>query len=119
MAYNEEFVERILAQLNKLSNASIQEKKMFGGICFMVDDKMCCGTHIDVKTGESLLLCRVGEELYESALEHSYSIPMNFTGKPMKGYVYIIEEGFKTEKDLSHWLELCLAYNPMAKKSKK
>lgn len=118
MAFNEISLNRIREALFD-KNVSFLEKKMFSGVCIMVDDKMCCGTHIDKKTNEDLLLCRIGEEIYEEALEMENCIPMEFTGKPMKGYVFITEQGFNTAKKLDYWLQLCLDFNPKAKKSKK
>ena len=55
----------------------------------------------------------------EKALELSFVLPMNFTGKPMKGYIYVSEEGIETQKDLTYWIQLCVDFNPIAKKSKK
>ena len=118
MAFNEQTADRIRCALLE-KGADIGEKRMFGGICFMVDDKMCCGTHTDKKTGEELLLCRVGEARYEEALEQDYVIPMEFTGRAMKGYVYVTQDGLKTNKKLNYWLQLCLDYNPLARRSKK
>ncbi len=118
MAYKEETAQRIrLTLLTK--GVEFTEKKMFSGICFMVDDKMCCGTHLDKKTNEDLLLCRIGEANYESALEMNDCIPMEFTGKPMKGYVFVTENGFSKDQDLSRWLQMCVDFNPLAKKSGK
>lgn len=118
MAYSEEFVQRIrLILLEK--GVDFSEKKMFAGVCFMVDDKMCFGTHLDKKSGENLLMCRVGESAYATALESRHVIPMEFTGKPMKGYVYVLGDGHQKDKDLSFWVQKCLDFNPLAKKSKK
>ncbi|MFZ7115350.1 MAG: TfoX/Sxy family protein [Bacteroidota bacterium] len=118
MAFNEKTAQRIREiLLNK--GADFKEKTMFSGICFMVDNKMCCGTHIDKKTNEEYLLCRIGEKAQEKAMEKDNVIPMNFTGKSMKGYIFVVEEGFKSKKDLSYWLQLCLDFNPVAKASKK
>lgn len=118
MAFNEKTAQRIREiLLNK--GADFTEKTMFSGICFMVDNKMCCGTHIDKKTNEEYLLCRIGEKAQEKAMEKDNVIPMNFTGKSMKGYIFVVEEGFKSKKDLSYWLQLCLDFNPVAKASKK
>ncbi|HLP64885.1 TfoX/Sxy family protein [Flavobacterium sp.] len=118
MPYNEALAIRIRNAFYE-KNIVFTEKKMFSGICFMVDDKMCCGTHVDKKNNEDVLLCRIGENEYEKALEIVNCIPMEFTGKPMKGYVYVTENGIKSPKDLEHWLQLCLDFNPLAKKSKK
>jgi hypothetical protein len=65
------------------------------------------------------LLCRIGEQAYSKALEMENVIPMEFTGKAMKGYVFVTENGHKSAKDLKHWLQLCLDFNPLAKASKK
>lgn len=118
MAYNDQLVDRIRDILS-LKNVDFYDKKMFGGICFMVDDKMCCGTHIDKKTNEDLLLCRVGEDVYAASLEKEGCIPMEFTGKPMKGYVYVRGEVLDSQKTLAYWIQLCLDFNHLAKKSKK
>lgn len=118
MAVNEAIIGRIRTIFFD-KNIDFVEKSMFGGCCFMVDDKMCCGTHTDKKTGDNFLLCRIGEDAYEAALEQGDCIPMEFTGKPMRGYVFVTEAGYKSRAELEHWLQLCLDYNPMAKKSKK
>ena len=68
MAYDENQAQRIREVLTDL-NSVFSEKKMFSGICFMVDEKMCCGTHIDKSSGQSLLLCRISESVAEKALE--------------------------------------------------
>lgn len=118
MAYNELTLSRMRDILVE-RNVIFSEKKMFSGVCIMVDEKMCCGTHIDKATNEDLLLCRIGEGEYESALEQNGCIPMEFTGKPMKGYVFITQEGHKSKNQLAYWIDLCLAFNPLAKKTKK
>jgi TfoX N-terminal domain len=118
MAYDETTAQNIRQVLHE-KGADFTEKKMFAGVCFLVDDKMCCGTHLDKKTGDSLLLCRIGEAAYESALQRDGCIPMEFTGKPMKGFVFVNEEGIRNRKDLENWVQLCLDFNPLAKKSKK
>jgi hypothetical protein len=118
MAFNDNTVQRI-REFFQQKNVDFYEKKMFSGVCFMVDDKMCCGTHIDKQTGDDFLLCRLGEEAYLKALETEHVVPMEFTGKPMKGYVYVTELGHKSAKDLNYWLQLCLDFNPLAKSSKK
>ncbi len=118
MAYNELTANRI-RQILLEKEVIFAEKNMFGGVCFMVDDKMCCGTHFDKKMEEELLLCRVGEAAYENALEHPNCIPMEFTGKPMKGYVFVNENGHKSNTELAYWIQLCLEFNPFAHKSNK
>ncbi|MFZ1703388.1 MAG: TfoX/Sxy family protein [Saprospiraceae bacterium] len=118
MAYSELHAERIRGVFFS-KNVPFTEKKMFSGVCFMVDDKMCCGTHTDKKSGEEMLLCRIGEEVYEKALQQEGCIPMEFTGKPMKGFVFMLEHAIQKNEDLEHWIQLCLDFNPKAKKSGK
>ena len=118
MAFNENTVKRI-REIMKQKKVPFSEKKMFSGVCFMVDDKMCCGTHIDKKTEEDFLLCRIGEEAYAGALKKENVIPMEFTGRSMKGYIFVKGKGYSNDKDLQYWLQLCLDYNPIAKSSKK
>ena len=118
MPFDETVVMRIRELLLE-KHVEFSEKKMFSGICFMVDDKMCCATHIDKISGESLLLCRIGEEAYQIEIEKDECIPMNFTGKSMKGYLYVTEHGFKDKKSLVYWIQRCLDFNPLAQKSKK
>lgn len=112
MAYDEYTAERCRNLLGeKTKNA--YEKKMFGGLCFMVDDKMCFGL-----VNEELM-ARVGPEFYEEALQQPGVRDMDFTGRPMKGYVFISPEGYDTEVQLSFWIDRCLAFNPRVKLSKK
>lgn len=110
MAYSEELSNRIGEALSHLEN--VTEKRMFGGICYMVNDKMCVGVAGDK------LMCRIGEAAYGEALERPGCKEMTFTGRPMKGYVFVDDEGMKTRKDFQYWIDLCLAFNPEAKISK-
>lgn len=118
MPYREETLERIKQVLYD-KEVNFAEKKMFSGVCIMVDEKMCLGTHIDKKTGEDFLLCRMSEADCAKALKKPNVIPMEFTGKAMKGYVFVKGPGFKTQKDLAGWIQMCLDFNPEAKRSKK
>ena len=112
MAYDELLADRI-SQVLKDKNIEAKEKKMMGGLTFMVDDKMCVGI---VKNN---LMARIGPEMYESALSKKGVQPMDFTGRPMKGYVFIAPEGVDMDEDLEYWVQLCLDFNPIAKSSKK
>lgn len=111
MAYNEKIAIRIMECLVDVSN--IEEKEMFGGIAFMIDGKMCIGVVKDD------MMCRIDPDKYEEALEQRGCRPMDFTGRPMKGWVFIDEEGMKNKKDLDYWIGLALEFNKKVKKSKK
>ena len=118
MAYDEFLADRA-RRILKEKSIPFEEKKMMGGLCFMVDDKMCFGMHIDKKTNASFLMARVGLDQYENALAKPHCTVMNFTGRVMKGYVFITEEGIDTEADLEGWIQMCLDFIPLAKSSKK
>ena len=112
MAYNEYLQERIESILNE-KRIQFEAKKMMGGLCFLVDDKMCIGIVKDD------LMARVGAESYEELLEREGARPMDFTKRPMKGYVFVSPEGVDFDRDLEFWVQRCLDFNPMAKSSKK
>lgn len=118
MAYDEYIADRIRNAFNALGCPYI-ERKMFSGLCFMVDDKMCCGIHYDKKKETDLLMARIGTDASEDAMKREGCHPMDFTGRPMKGYVFVTPDGFDTEEDLLHWIGLCVQFNPLAKASKK
>ena len=118
MAYSEFLADR-RRRIFMDAKANFSEKKMMGGLCFMVNDKMCCGIHYDKKRETDLLMARIGEESYPKAIKKEGCHPMDFTGRPMKGYVFVSPEGFDLDKDLDYWIQLCLDFNPEAKSSKK
>ena len=117
MAYDDYLADRIRRQL-KEKRIHFTDMKMMGGLLFKVDNKMFCGIHIDKKYGDSLLMARIGEDAYETAIRSKYCLPMDFTGRPMRGYIFVTSDGFDSEDDLSHYLDLCMAFNPLAKTSK-
>ena len=117
MAYDEYLADRIRRQLRE-KRIVFLEMKMMGGLLFKVDNKMFCGIHIDKKYGDSLLMARIGEDTYETEIKSKHCLPMDFTGRPMRGYIFVTTDGFDSEDDLSHYLELCMAFNPLAKASK-
>ncbi len=116
MAYDEYMADRIRRILNE-RKAIFYEKKMFAGLCFMVEDKMCCGIHFDKKKDTDLLMARIGEEASPEVMKREGCHPMDFTGRPMKGYVFVTPDGYDSDKDLEHIVELCLGFNPLAKAS--
>ena len=102
MAYDEKLASRIRAAIER--RPSISEKKMFGGIAFLHRGRMFCGV-ID-----SDLMARVGPDYYPRALKQRHVRPMDFTGKPLKGYVYVAAAGCRTPAALSRWVEQCLEF---------
>ena len=110
MAYNEKLADRT-REIIFLTHKNVEEKKMFGGLCFMVEGKMCVGVE------KERLMVRLDPERFDEVMEKEGCRPMDFTGRPMRGFVFVEPEGLASEKELAFWLELALAYNPVAKKS--
>lgn len=104
MAYSEYLADRIR---NVLDHKSViyEEKKMMGGLTFMVNNKMCVGI---VKED---LMSRVGPKVYQEALEMDGAREMDFTGRPMKGYVFISSDGVDTDDQLENWVSMALEFN--------
>ena len=102
MAYDVALAERIARLLNGQSHT--KQKQMFGGICFLVRGNMCCGV-----TGNKLMV-RVGPERYESALRTPHAKLMDFTGRPLRGFIYVMPQGLRDQKALKTWVDLGLRY---------
>ena len=86
---------------------------MMGGLAFMLNNKMCVGIVKDQ------LMARVGPENYARCLSRAGCHEMNFTGRPMNGYVFVDGEALDRDKELDYYLDLAVEFNPMAKASKK
>lgn len=110
MAYDEHLADRI-RQILKSKKVAFYDKKMMGGLIFMVNEQMCCGIHIDKKIGDSLLMAKIGTIEYEKEIDKDICLPMDFTGRPMKGYIFITPNGFDMESDLEYWIEKALDFN--------
>lgn len=110
MAYDEGLAERLRVALD--DQRGVSEKKMFGGLCFLIDGKMCCGIVKDE------LMVRVGAEQHAEALRRPHARPMDFTGRPMKGFVYVAPEGLDAERDLEAWVALGVSCARASKPSK-
>lgn len=111
MAYSEFLVDRVRQRL--VNTGSVVEKKMMGGLIFMINDKMCIGVDLDKKTGADRLMVRVGKLPYEALLKRSGSRPMDFTGQVMRGFLFIDPEGFDKDDDLDFWVKKALEFNLM------
>ncbi len=102
MAYSEELADRIRDLL--ADRGELTERKMFGGIAFMLDGNMACGVIGDE------LMARVGAEQTEAALAEEHTRPMDFTGKPMKNMIYVEPAGIETDEDLAGWVDAAAGY---------
>jgi len=110
MAYDQYLGDRI-NQILQSKNVNYYDKKMMGGLVFMVNNKMCCGIHIDKKYGDNLLMAKIGIEAYSHEIKKEVCLPMDFTGRAMKGYIFIIPQGFDMDKDLEYWIDKALEFN--------
>ena len=97
MAYNERLAEKVRSLLKRRRGFS--ERKMFGGICFMLSGNMCCGV---TKTE---LMLRLGPEKAAAALQEPHTREMDFTGRPMKSMIYVEPDGYESDDDLNRWVE--------------
>lgn len=102
MAYDEALAARIRDWLGDAPG--ITERKMFGGVCFMVNGNMCAGVTKD------RLMARVGMPNWKEALKRPGAYEMEFTGRPMRGMVFVNSDDVASEETLSSWLEPCLEF---------
>ncbi|SRR5260221_10334513 len=112
MAYNEKLADRV-REIIAVSHKNVEEKAMFGGLCFIVNDKMCVGVE------KERLMVRLDPVRYDEVIEKDGCKPMDFTGRIMKGYVFVDIDVLNTKKKLEYWMKLALDYNKIAKPSKK
>lgn len=102
MAYDEGLAERLRDYFEGQSDIEI--KKMFGGLCFMVSEHMCCGIVGD------MFMARVGPDRYEECLGKKHAVEMDFTGKAMKGMVYVKPKGLEEDSELKKWMGICESF---------
>ncbi|HEY1870319.1 MAG TPA: TfoX/Sxy family protein [Chitinophagaceae bacterium] len=112
MAYDEKLADRV-REIISLRAKKVEEKKMFGGLCFMVNDKMCVGVETE------RLMVRFDPVLNDELMKKEGCKPMNFTNKIMKGYAFVDVDVLNTNKKLEYWVNLALDYNKFAKSSRK
>jgi TfoX/Sxy family transcriptional regulator of competence genes len=96
MPYDDGLAQRIREVLDEQPRVS--EKQMFGGLAFLIGGNMCAGVVADE------LMVRVGPDQYEEALARPHAREMDFTGRPMRGLVYVAAEGFESDDDLHEWI---------------
>lgn len=102
MAFDEGLAQRVREALSP--RPDLTEKRMFGGLCFLLGGNMCCGI-----VGEELML-RVGPDAYEEVLAREHAREMDFTGRAMRGMVYVGVDGLRSDKALSTWLEPAITF---------
>ena len=113
MAYDIKLADRVRNYLVQIPKLQIDEKKMFSGLAFLVNEKMCINV-----SGDNLM-CRFDPSLQEEVAEKTGFQPMIMKGKELVGYCYVEPPGFDSKKDFEYWIGLCLDYNSKAKSSKR
>ena len=113
MPYDINLSDRVREYLSKVDELKIEEKKMFGGLAFMVNGKMC------INIGDNQSMCRFDPDLTEQLAEKPGFQPMIMKGKEYQGYCYVDPIGYSSQKDFEFWINLCMDYNGKAKISKK
>jgi TfoX/Sxy family transcriptional regulator of competence genes len=93
--------------------ALVEERRMFGGVAFLVDGKMC------VSVGTHRLMCRIDPSTHEMAIGREGCRTVTMNGRPYRGYVHVAEAAVANDVDLRHWIRLALDYNPRAKPHKR
>ena len=111
MAYNEALTNRIRESVLELMKPDdkVEEKRMFSGVAFMVNDKMC------VTAADERIMCRIDPVIYEDALKKDGCSPMIMKGRVYKGYVHVSTESISNRADLDYWVRLALQFNEKAK----
>ncbi|MFC1731774.1 TfoX/Sxy family protein [candidate division KSB1 bacterium] len=112
MPFDELLSDRI-SNILKENQLVFEERKMMGGLCYMVNNKMCVGIVKDK------LMARIDPEIYDEALHKKGCREIDFTRRPMKGFVFVEPEGIDMDEDLEYWIKLALEYNPKAKSTSK
>lgn len=102
MAYDEGLAQRVRERLEERDD--VRERKMFGGVAFLIGGNMSCGV-----VGEELMV-RVGPEAYADAIAQPHAREMDFTGRPMRGMVYVGVEGLSEDADLARWIDRGVAF---------
>jgi len=110
MPHDEALAKRVRAALGR--TPSVKEKRMFGGITFMVRGKMC------VSVGRERIMCRIDPEIHEAALESRGCQTVVMKGRPYRGYVYVDRKALRTKNELTYWIGLALDYNHKARPAK-
>ena len=113
MPYDPNLAARVREYLSQKDAFQVEEKKMFGGLAFMVNGKMC------INVGDNLLMCRFDPALTEQLSKRAGYLPLAMKGKEFTGYCYVDPVGYQSHEDFEFWINLCLEYNDKAAVEKK
>jgi len=113
MAYSDHLANKVREYLALVPGIEVEEKRMFGGLAFLVNGKMC------INISDDQLMCRFDPEMTAELSERAGFLPMIMKGKELKGYCYVHPEGFRSQKGFEFWMNLCLDFNDRANSSGK
>lgn len=113
MSYDIQLSDRTRDYLSQFPDLQIEEKKMFRGLAFLINEKLC------VCISDNNLMCRFDPALHEAIAEKEGVEPMVMKGKILHGYCYVRPDGLRSKKELAYWIDLCLAFNKKARAAKK
>jgi TfoX/Sxy family transcriptional regulator of competence genes len=113
MSYDLPLADRTRDYLSQFPGLQIEEKKMFRGLAFLINGKLC------VCISDNNLMCRFDPAVHEAIAEKEGVEPMIMKGKVLQGYCYVRPDALQAKKELVYWIDLCLAFNEKAKASKK
>jgi TfoX/Sxy family transcriptional regulator of competence genes len=111
MAYNEKLTQRIRDALSHVSR--VEEKRMFRGVTFMVNGKMC------ITAGDDKIMCRIDPSIHDEAIKRKGTVTVRMKEREYRGYVYVHQDVIKTKAALDYWVDLALAFNKIAKAAKR
>ena len=107
----QDLAQRVRTALQRLPR--VAERRMFGGVTFMVNGKMC------ISAGRGRLMCRIDPDLHDTAIARRGARTVKMKGRAYRGFVYVREGAVASKRDLDYWVKLCLSYNKKAKASRK
>ena len=110
MAYDQYLADRIAQEL-KAQGVEAEPKRLMGGLCFVLNENMCVATSIDKKNGKPRLIARIGADAVRIALNDKNCFSFQPTGKIMKDFISVYDEGIDSDEKLSHWVKLSLDFN--------
>ena len=110
MTGDQMLTERVRVALRRLPR--VAERKMFGGICFMVNGKMC------ITVGHGRLMCRIDPDQHEAAVKRKGVRTVRMKGRAYRGFVHVRADAVRTKRALDYWVAVCLAFNGRAKSSR-
>ncbi|SMD34699.1 TfoX N-terminal domain-containing protein [Reichenbachiella faecimaris] len=110
MAYDQHLADRIAQEL-QAQGINAEAKRLMGGLCFVLNEKMCVGTSIDKASNKPKLIARIGARAVDTALADKNCLPFQPAGRVMRDFISVLDEGIDSDEGLSHWIRLSVDFN--------